>query len=102
MTNISFFHGFCHVLCNVNLYPNFDKHILFFCENNNMKKKVKNKYQNILITNSKIGHTSLPNTTNDQILDTITDFYIDAETGNYKTLSTGGFFSRFFITVFPP
>ena len=30
------------------------------------------------------------------------DFYIDAETGNYKTLSTGGFFSRFFITVFPP
>lgn len=70
---------------------NFDKHILFFCDNNNMKEKVKNKYQNILITNSKIGHTSLPNTTNDQILDTITDFYLLCHSQKICAASHSGF-----------
>jgi hypothetical protein len=70
---------------------NCNKHILFFCENNNMKIKVKNKYQNIIITNSKIGHTSLPNTTSEQILDTVTDFYLLCHSQKIYAASGSGF-----------
>ena len=63
-----------------NLYKfiedNKDKNIIFFCDNNNEKLKIKNKYNNIIISTSQIGHTSLSNTTNEQILDAITEFYI--------------------------
>ena len=55
---------------------NKDKNIMFFCDNNSVKLKIKNKYNNIIVSNSQIGHTSLSNTTNKQILDSITDFYI--------------------------
>ena len=55
---------------------NSDKNIILFSDNNNYKLKIKNKYNNIFISNSQIGHTSLSNTTNRQILDTITEFYI--------------------------
>ena len=55
---------------------NNDKSIIFFCDNNSEKLKVKNKYNNIIISTAQIGHTSLSNTTNRQILDTITEFYI--------------------------
>lgn len=55
---------------------NSSKNILFFCDNNNYKLNIKQKYKNIIITNSSIGHTSLSNTSNKQILDTITEFYI--------------------------
>lgn len=55
---------------------NNDKNIIFFCDNNEQKLKIKNKYDNVFITDSQIGHTSLYNTTNKQVLDTITEFYI--------------------------
>jgi hypothetical protein len=55
---------------------NSDKNIIFFCDNNNYRLKIKDKYKNIIITNSQIGHSGLVNTTKKQILDTITDFYI--------------------------
>ena len=50
--------------------------ILFFCDNNNYKLKIKKKYKNIIITDAQIGHTSLSNTTNKQILDAVTEFYL--------------------------
>ena len=55
---------------------NSDNNIVFLCDNNSEKKNLKKKYKDIIIPNSQIGHTSLSNTTNKQILDTITEFYI--------------------------
>jgi hypothetical protein len=53
-----------------------NKNIFFCCDNNAYKLKLKEIYPNIIITNCDIGHTSLSNTTNKQILDGITEFYI--------------------------
>jgi hypothetical protein len=55
---------------------NSKDNIVFFCDNNNYRKKIKEKYNNIIITNSEIGHSSLSNTTNKQILDAVTEFYL--------------------------
>ena len=55
---------------------NNDKNIIFFCDNNDYKLKLKEKYNNIIITKAQIGHTSLRNTTENQVIDTITEFYI--------------------------
>ena len=70
---------------------NNDKNIIFFCDNNNIKLKIKNKYKNIIISNSQIGHTSLSNTTNKQTLDTITDFYILSNSQLICAASKSGF-----------
>jgi hypothetical protein len=53
-----------------------DKNIIFFCDNNSYKLKIKNKYNNVFITNCNIGHTNQYNTTDKQTLDTITDIYL--------------------------
>jgi len=55
---------------------NSDQNILFFCDNNSYKQKIKKKYHNIIITDAIIGHTSLSNTTEQQTLDAVTDFYL--------------------------
>jgi hypothetical protein len=55
---------------------NKDIPILFFCDNNSYKLKIKNSYNNIMITQCHIGHTSLLNTGEKQIKDTVTDFYL--------------------------
>jgi len=70
---------------------NNDKNIIFFCDNNSAKLKVKNKYNNIIISTSQIGHTSLSNTTNKQILDSITDFYILSNSQLIYSASASGF-----------
>jgi len=70
---------------------NKDKNIIFFCDNNNQKLKFKNIYKNIIISTSQIGHTSLSNTTNKQILDAITDFYILSNSQLIYSASCSGF-----------
>lgn len=70
---------------------NSDKNIIFFCDNNNEKINIKNKYKNIIILNSQIGHTALPNTSNKQILDTITEFYILSNSQLIYAASKSGF-----------
>lgn len=70
---------------------NKDKNIIFFCDNNSEKLKIKNKYNNIIISTSQIGHTSLFNTTNKQVLDTITDFYILSNSQLIYSASYSGF-----------
>ena len=55
---------------------NTHKNIIFFCDNNQYKLKINKKYRNIIISNAQIGHTSLSNTTNKQVLDTISEFYV--------------------------
>tara|TARA_B100001057_G_scaffold491844_1_gene582978 strand:- start:2739 stop:3485 length:747 start_codon:yes stop_codon:yes gene_type:complete len=70
---------------------NCDKNIILFCDNNSERLKVKNKYDSIIITTSEIGHTSLSNTTNKQILDSITDFYILSNSQFIYEASHSGF-----------
>ena len=65
--------------------------IIFFCDNNAYKRKIKEKYDKIIITNSNIGHTSLFNTTYKQVLDTITEFYIMTESQRIYHASNSGF-----------
>ena len=70
---------------------NSDKNILFFCDNNNYKLKIKTKYNNVFITNCEIGHTSLLNTTDKQTLDTITEFYLITNSDKIVCASYSGF-----------
>ena len=65
--------------------------ILFFCDNNKYKLKIKNEYNNIIITDANIGHTSLLNTTEKQVLDTITEFYLLTNSQLIYAASKSGF-----------
>lgn len=55
---------------------NSDKNIFFCCDNKEYKLRLKEKYNNIIITNCDIGHTSFYNTTKSQVLDGISELYI--------------------------
>jgi hypothetical protein len=70
---------------------NYNKNIFFCCDNNNYKLKIKEKYNNIIITNCDIGHTSLTNTTEKQVLDAITEFYILTNSEMIFSASYSGF-----------
>jgi len=70
---------------------NSDKNIIFFCDNNSYKLKLKNLYNNIIITSCDIGHTSLPNTTEKQILDGISEFYLMTNSEKIYSASESGF-----------
>ncbi len=70
---------------------NYEKNIIFFCDNNEYKLKIKNKYNNITITNGEIGHTSLVNTTTKQTLDTVTEFYLLTNSQLIYAASQSGF-----------
>jgi hypothetical protein len=71
-----------------NIYNN---NIIFFCDNYNYKIKIKNKYNNIIILDYEIGHTSLSNTTYKQTLDTITEFYIMTNSNKIFCVTESGF-----------
>ena len=70
---------------------NRNKNIIFFCDNKNCKLMLKEKYNNIIILNSNIGHTSLTNTTDTQILDAITELYIMTNSHEIYAASNSGF-----------
>ena len=55
---------------------NCEENIIFLSDNSSYKRKIKEKYNNIIITNSEVGHTSLTNTTNQQVLDAVTELYL--------------------------
>jgi hypothetical protein len=65
--------------------------LIFFCDNHGYKMKVKDAFENIIITNSNIGHTSFTNTTDEQVLDTVTEFYILANSDEIVCASKSGF-----------
>lgn len=70
---------------------NTDKNILFFCDNFGYKNKIKNKYDFINITEYKIGHTSLSNTTNEDSFNAITEFYMLTNSKEIYTPTESGF-----------
>jgi len=70
-----------------------DKNIVFFCDNNDYKLKIKNKYNHIIITNCNIGHTTLTlnDTSENQVLDTMTEFYLLTNSTEIYMGSESGF-----------
>jgi hypothetical protein len=70
---------------------NHDKNIIFFCDNNAYKLKINLKYNNVVITNYQIGHTSLFNTNEKQVLDSITEFYLMTNSKKIILASYSGF-----------
>lgn len=70
---------------------NKDTNIILFCDNNEYKQDMKKKFDNIIICNSDIGHTSFKSTTEKQVLDTITEFYIMSESKEIVAGSLSGF-----------
>jgi hypothetical protein len=70
---------------------NKNHHILFFCDNNQFKLKINNKYDHVHITNSTIGHTAYYNTTEKQTLDAVTEFYLISKSKMIYAVSKSGF-----------
>jgi len=68
-----------------------NENIFFCCDNKAYKLKLKEKYNNIIISNCDIGHTALPNTTPKQVLDGITEFYILTNSKQIFAASESGF-----------
>jgi hypothetical protein len=64
--------------------------ILVFCDNLAYKKSLKEKYH-IELTPFKIGHTCLPSTSDDIIMDTLTEFYILAKSQHIFISNDSGF-----------
>ena len=73
------------------ILKNKKKYIYFCCDNNSFRQKIKEKYNNIIITSGEIGHTSYLTTTNKQILDTITEFYLLTNSKRIFASSQSGF-----------
>jgi hypothetical protein len=78
---------------NINkvIEENTDKYIFFCCDNNSFRQNLKEKYNNIIISNGEIGHTSYTITSNKQMLDTITEFYILTKSKKIYGASQSGF-----------
>ena len=55
---------------------NLGTNIIFFCDNKSYKSKIKQIYSDIFVTNVQPSHTSYNNTSDKQVLDTITEFYL--------------------------
>ena len=70
---------------------NSKKNIFFCSDNKKYKLKIKEKYKNIIISDCDIGHTSFTNTTEKQVLDCITEFYILTNSEMIYAASKSGF-----------
>jgi len=70
---------------------NTDINIIFFCDNNSYKLKLKEKYKQIIILDTDIGHTSAINVTDKQALDAVTEFYILTNSFKIYAASRSGF-----------
>jgi len=65
--------------------------VIFFCDNQEYKNKLKSKFPNVNILQSNIGHTSLKNTTQEQIIDTCSEFYLLSKSKKIYGISESGF-----------
>lgn len=70
---------------------NKTKQIFFFCDSTKFKVNLKKKFDFINILPYDICHTSLPNVNNNQILNTMSDFYILTNSQHIYYCSNSGF-----------
>jgi len=70
---------------------NSNSTLLFCCDNQTYKQTIHSKYPFVHILDISIGHTGLHNTTETQIRDTITEFYILTNSKQIIAASQSGF-----------
>lgn len=70
---------------------NKEKQILFFCDSNKYKNNFKNEHSNIITTECDIGHTDSECSTEKQILDAVTEFYILSKSTQIVGASRSGY-----------
>ena len=70
---------------------NYTNPLLFFCDNQAYKTFIHSKYPFTYILDTCIGHTGLHNTTESQIIDTISEFYILTNSKQIVSISKSGF-----------
>jgi len=71
-------------------YKNY-KNILFFCDSMSFKAKIQKKYPFLITTNFNIGHTSYKNTSEEQVLNTVCEFYIISQSKRIISNCKSGF-----------
>lgn len=80
------------LLSEPNQVPNqVPSQVLFFCDNRRYKVAVQNKYKGLVISTAEIGHTSFLNTTDEQVLNTVTEFYVLTQSEKIIAFSYSGF-----------
>ena len=68
-----------------------DQNVVLFCDNQTYKKYLQEKYPYIHITRAEVGHTSLLNTTEQHVMDAVTEFYILTQSENITANCVSGF-----------
>ena len=76
---------------NLDCKTNYTQYHYLNNNSNSYKLKLKNMFDNICITDCNIGHTSLFNTTEQQVLDSTTEFYILSKSDKIIMASYSGF-----------
>lgn len=69
----------------------YPRTLLVLSDNKGYKLKLKEKYDKICITNCTIGHTSFTNTTEEQTLDAVAEFYLATNSDEIIAASRSGF-----------
>ena len=70
---------------------NNKKKILFFCDNNSFKQKLKKKYPFISISSAKVGHTGLSISSKREVLDAASELALLAGSKEIYSVSYSGF-----------
>jgi hypothetical protein len=65
--------------------------LMFFCDNRSYKENIKKLYPKLHITDYDIGHTSLTNTTKNQIRNSVREFYLLSKSTHIYRASLSGF-----------
>jgi hypothetical protein len=65
--------------------------MIFLCDNKQYALNIEYKYPHIAITNYDIGHTSYTNTTHEQIINTLSEFYLLAQSQHIYAASESGY-----------
>lgn len=73
------------------IQENKNEYIFFCCDNNAFRQKIKEKYNNIIISSGEIGHTGYFNVSKKQVLDTVTEFYLLTNSKKIYGASQSGF-----------
>ena len=77
------------------LYHWLDTHrdtpIVLFCDNHTYKQYIHEKFSHVHITQGEVGHTSLLNTGEQQIIDAVTEFYILTQSERIYANCVSGF-----------
>jgi hypothetical protein len=73
------------------IHENRNQNLVFFCDNNTFKNYIKEKFPYIHITTGTIGHSSLLNTSEQQIMDAVTEFFIITQSERIVVNGYSGF-----------